>query len=395
MALLRRRPGSGRGLRAAVAPAALATSLLLAVAGPGQAGGSRGLRPTALQPADVLVVAAGDVAESGGQQQATGDLIRSVAPAAVLPLGDEAYEDGTLGEFMTYYDPAWGSFDSIADPTPGNHEYHTSGATGYFDYFGARAPAPYYSFDLGSWHLISLNSEISHDSGSAQETWLQNDLVAHRGACTLAYWHRPRFDSGTTHGSDTSMAPFWNDLYAAHADVVLSAHEHHYERFALQTPGGVANPNGVREFVVGTGGAALYDDFGTPLGTSEVRDGVHWGVLELTLRDGGYDWAFVSTTAGRLDSGTSTCHGASPPGPPPPPPPPSPPPPPHVAHCVVPAVTGMTLRRAKARVRSRHCSVGRIERKRSKRVGRVLAQRPKRGSVERRGFPVRLTVGRR
>ena len=124
--------------------------VLLSGAVPGRAGGAR---PSPLPP-DPVAAAAGDIGESGGHQQATGDLVRSLAPAAVLPLGDEAYEDGTLVDFQTYYDPAWGSFNSSAYPTPGNHEYHTAGASGYFDYFGARAPGPYYSFDVGSWHMI-------------------------------------------------------------------------------------------------------------------------------------------------------------------------------------------------------------------------------------------------
>jgi hypothetical protein len=352
-------------------------------------------------------MAAGDIGESGGQQQATGDLIRSIGPAAVLPLGDEAYEDGTLAEFESYYDPAWGSFNAIASPTPGNHEYHTSGASGYFAYFGARAPAPYYSFDLGAWHLISLNSEISHSAGSAQESWLQGDLAAHPGTCTLAYWHRPRFDSGTTHGSDSSMAPLWNDLYAAHADIVLSGHEHHYERFALQGPSGVADAAGLREFVVGTGGGELYNDFGAPLPASEVRDGIHFGALKLTLHATGYDWSFIATGGTTLDAGTTGCHHSGspppppPPGPPPPPPapppppgPPPPPPPPR-QRCMVPRVTGLTLARAKPRIRRRGCSVGRIRRVHSRRVGRVLAQSPRPGTTKPHGARVRLVVGRR
>ena len=374
-----RRRGKTRRARALGLPLLASVVLIAGSAQPTLAG-------SATTSSDPVLAAAGDVAESGGHQQATGDLIRSLSPTAVLPLGDEAYPDGTLGQFNSYYRPAWGSFNAIARPTPGNHEYHTSGAAGYFAYFGARAPAPYYSSDLGSWHLISLNSEISHSAGSAQESWLKSDLAAHPSACTLAYWHRPRFDSGTTHGSDSSMAPLWNDLYAAHADIVLSGHEHHYERFALQGPSGAADAAGLRELVVGTGGAALYNDFGTPLPTSQVRDGTHFGVLKLTLHAASYDWAFIATGGATRDSGSTGCHRS---GAPPPPPPP------HPKRCVVPRVIGFTLARAKPRIRSRGCTVGRIRRVHSRRVGRVLAQSPRPGATKARGFRVRLVVGRR
>lgn len=372
------RSGERRRARALGLPLLASVVLIAGSAEPTLAG-------SATTSADPVVAAAGDIAESGGHQQATGNLIRSLAPTAVLPLGDEAYADGSLSQFKSYYDPAWGSFDAIASPTPGNHEYHTSGAAGYFAYFGARAPAPYYSFNLGSWHLISLNSEISYSAGSAQERWLKADLAAHPAPCTLAYWHRPRFDSGTEHGSDSSLGSLWNDLYAGHADIVLTGHEHHYERFALQSPSGVADPAGLREIVVGTGGAALYNDFGTPLPTSQVRDGTHFGVLKLTLHAGSYDWAFIATGGSTRDSGTTGCHRSGAP----------PPPPPHPKRCVVPRVIGFTLARAKQRIRSRGCTVGRIRRVHSRRVGRVLAQSPRPDVTKAGGFRVRLVVGRR
>jgi hypothetical protein len=235
-------------------------------------------------------------------------LIGQIAPTRVLTLGDNAYPDGASSDYSSYYDPNWGKFKSITSPAPGNHDYHTSGAAGYFGYFGSQAPAAYYSFDVGSWHLISLNGEIDHSSGSAQETWLKNDLAAHKTQCTLAYWHEPRFSSGAVHGSDSGFDPFWRDLYAAGADIVLNGHDHDYERFAPQNPDGNADANGIREFVVGTGGASHYT-FGSPIANSEVRDDTSYGVLKLTLHSSSYDWQFVPIAgASFTDSGSTACH---------------------------------------------------------------------------------------
>ena len=197
--------------------------------------------------------------------------------------------------------------DGDPSPTPGNHEHHTSGARGYFDYFGARAPAEYYSFDLGAWHLISLNSEISVSSGSVQETWLKADLAAHPSKCILAYWHKPRFSSGSQHGGSSRLAPLWTALQAAGADVILNGHEHNYERFARQDASGRADPRGIRAFVVGTGGAGVYS-FGTPVANSEVRNDRTFGVLRLVLHGGSYEWSFVPVAgASFTDSGSQTC----------------------------------------------------------------------------------------
>ena len=200
---------------------------------------------------------------------------------------------------------------SITSPVPGNHEYHTSGASGYYGYFGALAGDPakgYYSFDVGPWHLIALNSEISHGASSTQVSWLKSDLAANTSMCTLAYWHKPRFSSGD-HGSDQSFQPFWDALYAANADVVLSGHDHYYERFAPQTPGGAADAaRGIRQFVVGTGGKGFYTTF-TSEPNSQVHNSNTFGVLELTLRPAEYDWRFVPE-AGKTfqDTGTGSCH---------------------------------------------------------------------------------------
>ncbi len=257
---------------------------------------------------DPVIAAAGDICNSATSCAPTADLLDAMKPDGVLTLGDNAYNSGTLSEYNTYYRPNWGRQDAIVYPNPGNHEYDTTDAQGYFDYFGARAPGPYYSYDLGSWHLLSLNSELSVSVGSAQETWLKADLAAHPAQCVLAYWHRPRFSSGSSHGSSTTYATLWNDLYAAGAEIVLNGHEHNYERFAPQNPSAVADPKGIREFVVGTGGASHYS-FDAPIANSEVRDNTSFGVLKLTLHPDFYDWQFVPVAgASFTDSGSTSCH---------------------------------------------------------------------------------------
>ena len=232
----------------------------------------------------------------------------------VLTLGDHQYEDGLYPEFVGAgaYDDTWGRKKSITKPVPGNHDYHVAGAPAYFRYFGAAAGEPskgYYSFDLGSWHLVALNSEISHSATSPQVTWLKRDLAATRKRCILAYWHKPRFSSGRIHGGSSSPAPLWDALYAVRADVVLNGHEHLYERFAPQNPRGQADPNGIREFVVGTGGANRYAFSSTIEPNSVVRDSTTFGVLRLTLRASSYHWRFVPEAGAKFaDSGSATCH---------------------------------------------------------------------------------------
>jgi hypothetical protein len=199
----------------------------------------------------------------------------------------------------------------------GNHEYHTAGASGYFSYFGAAAGDPtkgYYSYDIGTWHIIALNSNCSRVGGcgvgSPQEQWLKADLAAHPNMCTLAYWHHPRFSSGD-HGSNTSYDAFWKAIYAAGVEIVLNGHDHSYERFAPQNPSGAADPNGIQEFVVGTGGKNHYA-FGTIKANSVVRNSDTYGVLKLTLHPTSYDWQFVPE-AGKTftDTGTRNCFNAS------------------------------------------------------------------------------------
>lgn len=268
-------------------------------------------------PAAVLV-GAGDIADCGvdGKEQ-TAKLLDNI-PGTVYTTGDNAYEDGTAADFANCYDPSWGRHKARTRPSPGNHDYHTSGASGYFNYFGENAGPPgrgYYSYNLGAWHIISLNSNISMSTTSAQMTWLKADLAANPARCTLAYWHHPRFSSGE-HGNDPSTQPLYQALYDAGAEVILTGHDHHYERFAPQTATGVADPaRGIRQFVVGTGGRGMYS-IGTPEPNSEVRQTGTWGVLQLTLRSDGYDWKFVPV-AGKTftDEGSGTCHDPAEPAP--------------------------------------------------------------------------------
>jgi hypothetical protein len=233
----------------------------------------------------------------------------------VLVLGDLQYNNGELANFNAYYNPTWGRFKAITYPTPGNHEYNTPNAAGYYAYFGARAGDPtkgYYSFDLGEWHIISLNSncgDVSCSATSTQVTWLKADLLANTKKCVLAFFHHPRFNSGATHGNSTSVTPFWDALYAAKADLVLSGHEHIYERFDPQTPAGVADAtNGIRSWVVGTGGRALYGlDTAEP--NSAVRNASTFGILTLTLKPAGYAWKFVPIAGQTFtDMGSGVCH---------------------------------------------------------------------------------------
>src|SRR5881396_862848 len=261
----------------------------------------------------VVFLGAGDIADcSGSGDEATAALLDNIA-GTVFTAGDNVYPDGADAQFAQCYDPTWGRHKARTRPTPGNHDYHTSGASGYYGYFGSLAGPSgqgYYSYDIGAWHIISLNSNASMSAGSAQETWLRQDLAASTKQCTIAYWHHPRFSSGTQHGSMSSAQPLWQALYDAGADIVISGHEHNYERFAPQTPTGTADPTrGIREFVVGTGGESHYNDQGTPLPNSELFNGTTFGVLKLTLSAGSYTWQFIPVSGGTFtDSGSGSCH---------------------------------------------------------------------------------------
>ena len=263
-----------------------------------------------------VLVGAGDIADCRDLTgpEATAELLEKI-PGTVMAVGDLAYPDGSKENF-TCYDITWGRFKNRTRPAPGNHEFRAAGATPYFEYFGAAAGDPktgYYSYELGAWHIIVLNSQCKDvggcEAGSPQEKWLRADLAAHSVACTLAYWHKPLFSSGAAHGDDLEIQPLWQALYDANADVVVNGHDHDYERFAPQTPDAAPDPKrGIREFVVGTGGKN-HRPFKEPKPNSEVRDATAFGVLKLTLKSNGYDWQFIPEERKTFtDSGTGTCH---------------------------------------------------------------------------------------
>jgi hypothetical protein len=260
----------------------------------------------------VSFVGAGDISECGSNDdEATAKLLDALPAATVFTLGDNAYDDGTSSQFTNCYHPTWGRHKARTRPSPGNHDYHTSGASGYYAYYGSNAGPSgrgYYSYNLGAWHLISLNSNVSMSAGSPQEQWLRQDLAATTNQCVLAYWHHPRFSSSSNHGNDSRSAAIWTALYQAGAELVLGAHDHTYERFAPQTPSQVSNPNGIRQFVVGTGGRSHYG-LGTRQPNSEVSNGTTYGVLKLTLSSGGYSWEFIPVAGASFrDSGSGQCH---------------------------------------------------------------------------------------
>ena len=275
----------------------------------------------ATSPGPVTLVGAGDIAKCGTTGAAqTANLLGGIA-GTVFAIGDNAYPNGTTANYTNCYDPTWGPYKSRTYPAPGNHEYDSSTtAVSYFNYYGVaagNAPGGYYSYDLGAWHVIVLNSSNAYVStavGSAQELWLKADLGASSGKCILAMWHHPRFYSTTssTFYPTTSVKPFWNDLYAAKADLIINGHMHDYERFALQDPLGNADSNGIREIIAGTGGGGLDSPNTLIIPNSEVQISRVYGVLKLTLAAGSYSWKFVPV-AGQTatDSGTTACHNAT------------------------------------------------------------------------------------
>jgi hypothetical protein len=281
----------------------------------------------------VVIAAAGDISDpSIDDQKTTSDLVLAGGYDAVLTIGDNQYNDGTGKEFTNYFAPTWGRFKSKIFPALGNHEYAANPpASGYFDYFfapdasdnnpaisdsGASDPKRgYYSFDLGAWHLIALNTNTAAKSeneacgvipcnkGSDQEVWLRNDLATHSQLCTLAYWHQARFTAGG-HKDDPDVQALWDDLYAANADVILNGHDHNYQRYVPMNPDGGADPaRGIVEFIIGTGGTTIVNNtFSTPATLATHENGT-FGVLRLTLRPTGYDYEFLPS--GERDGGTS------------------------------------------------------------------------------------------
>jgi PKD repeat protein len=265
---------------------------------------------------DPVLVGAGDIADcSLPNDEATAALVASI-PGTVFTAGDNVYDNGTASEFSDCYDPSWGRFKSRTRPAPGNHEYNTPGAAGYYSYFGNAAGDPtkgYYSYDYGGWHVVVLNAECDQvggcGSGSVQEQWLRADLAAHPTSCTAAIWHEPRFSSGSDHGDDPRSQVFWEDLYYAGADLIINGHDHDYERFAPMDAASNADATyGVREFVIGTGGKEL-NSFAKIDRNSVARNARDHGVLKLTLHESSYDWEFVAVPGGSgfTDSGTAAC----------------------------------------------------------------------------------------
>ena len=297
---------------------------------------------SAAAASDPVIAAAGDIAcdpsastfnnglgtSNACHQKYTSDLLINAGLTALLDLGDNQYACGGYQAYVQAYDLSWGKLKAITHPSVGNHELLTSGGTdctsanagaaGYFKYFGAAAGTPgqgYYSFDIGAWHIIALNSSCSSAGGcsstSPQYKWLKADLATHPNLCTLAFWHIPRYSSGGRASAITQ--PFWQLLYDNNADLILNGHDHIYERFAPQNAsGGVDQVRGMREFIVGTGGAD-HSNIAAIAANSEVRNAVTFGVLKLTLRSASYDWQFVPE-AGKTftDSGTQACHGSVP-----------------------------------------------------------------------------------
>jgi predicted phosphohydrolase len=260
---------------------------------------------------EVVLVGAGDIARCDMLSGAilTARLLGSI-PGTIFTVGDHAYPSGSEKDFRECYEPTWGRYKSRTRPSPGNHDLKTKRGRYYYEFFGENAgPAGrgYYSYDLGSWHIISLNSEIDRHGKSDQARWLKEDLKASTHDCIAAYWHRPRFSSGP-HGDDRTLHDIWRLLYDAGADIVMNGHDHVYERFAPQNPKGKLDPErGIRQFTIGTGGGGVYR-FKRKARNSEVRDYSVYGVLKLTLRPGGYDWEFVPILGGDFtDSGSGTC----------------------------------------------------------------------------------------
>jgi acid phosphatase type 7 len=276
-------------------------------------GRDRAEAPADAAPAssDPVLVGAGDIASCVWfADRLTGRMLDSI-PGTVFTVGDNVYQTGTAAQYRDCYEPVWGRVRDRTRPAVGNHDLKTDGGGPYAAYFGDRAGAKgkfYYSYDLGTWHIIvfNSNSEKYFDAQSEQMAWLREDLAAHPVACVLAYGHHPRFGSGER-GLERRMKPLWDLLYAAGADVVLAGHEHFYERFAPQTPDGKLDTvRGIREFIVGTGGAPFYS-IKQRMPNSEVISRTH-GLLKLTLHEGSYDWEFIPVPGRKFtDRGTGRC----------------------------------------------------------------------------------------
>jgi len=273
--------------------------------------------PASLSPTpvgDPVLIGAGDIAACDSEADSGTAALLAGQEGTVFTAGDNAYPDGSPEQFTKCYAPTWGHELGRTRPAPGNHDHGTADLAGYLGYFGESA-APngtaWYSYDLGTWHVIVLDATCDAAGGcsadSAQGKWLAADLAASDATCTLAIWHQPRFSSGQ-HGNDEAVAPFWEALHAAGADLIVNGHDHDYERFAPQDPDGLADPErGIRQFVVGTGGAELRP-FGAQAANSVLRVAGYFGVIRLVLHPDAYDWMFLTTTGPVLDAGGARCH---------------------------------------------------------------------------------------
>ena len=272
------------------------------------AGGGGEIPPTVTATPAATLVGAGDIGECGQGSARTAELLDRIA-GTVFTTGDNAYPSGTWADFQNCYEPSWGRHRARTRPTPGNHDYYTPNAAPYYQYFGANAgPAGlgYYSYALGPWHIVALNSEIDARSGSAQEQWLRADLADNPTRCTAVYWHRALYSSGN-HGGDAKMLEIWRTLYDLNVDLVITGHDHLYERFAPQDRTGKMDlTRGIRQFVVGTGGGGLFP-VGALRPNSEVTAST-WGVLAFTLEGDRYRWRFISVDGVFHDEGVTSCH---------------------------------------------------------------------------------------
>jgi hypothetical protein len=265
------------------------------------------------QPAATVLVGAGDIASCNPDKaEATAKLLDKI-PGTVFTAGDNAYARGTAEEFIECYGLSWGRHRQNTRPAPGNHDYESAQAAPYFKYFGANAGPPgrgFYSYALGAWHILSLNSNVNAATwGKEQEDWLRQDLAANRSACTLAYWHHPFVSSGKTHGDNPLVRSLVEILFRHAVDVGVTGHDHIYERFAQLNADGKADARGMRHFVVGTGGVALYE-IGAVKPHSEVRNTTSHGVVKFTLHATSYDWEFIPIAGQSFrDRGRAPCHG--------------------------------------------------------------------------------------
>ncbi len=263
--------------------------------------------PTPSGSDPILLVTGDSRSGCNAGSTATANLLSRYPSSTLLLFNGDATSTGAASEFTSCFDTTFGKYKAQIRPVPGNHEYMTSGASGYFGYYGTQAHSPgYYSFNVGTWHIVALNSEIDISATSAQMTWLKNDLAAHPTQCSIAYWHEPRWSSGN-HGNNSFVSALWTTLYNANVELVFNGHDHDYERFAPMNPSGALdNARGIREFVVGTAGAPPYSVGSSA--NSQARMSGQYGLIQLTLHPSSYDWKWIAGTGTFTDSGSGTCH---------------------------------------------------------------------------------------